>query len=239
MALLGGALALAVGVAPARAYRPFDGTDAAVVGPGEFEVELGPVGYLRQGHDTDLIVPQGVLNLGVAPNWELVVQGRGDNALSRRAPFTFGDSGVFVKSVLREGGLQEREGLSIATEFGVLTPGIDSEPGTGASVAGIVSYRWPSVTAHVNLAGALTRDQHADLFAGTILEGPSAWTVRPVAELFVEREFARSTTLSGLVGAIWRISDNLSVDLGYRRAEVGARSVDEIRAGLTVSFGLW
>ncbi len=29
--------------APALAYRPFDSTDADVAGPGEFELELGPV----------------------------------------------------------------------------------------------------------------------------------------------------------------------------------------------------
>ena len=31
----------------AEAYRPFDGTDAAVAETGEIEIELGPVEYLR------------------------------------------------------------------------------------------------------------------------------------------------------------------------------------------------
>jgi hypothetical protein len=31
-----------------EAYRPFDGTDAAVAETGEMEIELGPVEYLRQ-----------------------------------------------------------------------------------------------------------------------------------------------------------------------------------------------
>jgi hypothetical protein len=30
-----------------HAYRPFDGTDAAVAETGEMEIELGPVEYLR------------------------------------------------------------------------------------------------------------------------------------------------------------------------------------------------
>jgi len=33
----------------ARAYRPFDGTDAAVADKGEVEIELGPVGFVKQG----------------------------------------------------------------------------------------------------------------------------------------------------------------------------------------------
>ena len=237
--LLGLVVGLGVGASPSLAYRPFDGTDAAVAAPGEFEAELGPIGYLRQGHDKNLVVPDGVLNLGIAPDWELVLQGRGESPFSRSAPFTFGDSGVFLKNVLRDGALQDKPGLSIATEIGVLTPGLNTDNGTGASFGGIVSQRWPWMTAHVNLAAALTRDQHADLFGGTILEGPWHWTVRPVAEIFVEREFARATTVSGLLGAIWRLSDELAFDVGVRRAAVGGHTVDEVRAGLTFSVAVW
>ncbi len=31
----------------ARAYRPFDGTDADVAAKGELELEIGPLGYLN------------------------------------------------------------------------------------------------------------------------------------------------------------------------------------------------
>ncbi len=237
--LIGLALVVGLGAAPSLAYRPFDGTDAAVAAPGELEVELGPLGYLRQGGDRDLVVPAGVINLGVAPNWELVLEGRGTSPQSRSAPFTFGDTGVFLKHVLREGALQDQSGPSIATEFGVLTPGIDTDPGTGAKVAGIFSQRWPFLTAHLNLAAALTRDQHADVFAGAIVEGPRDWRVRPVAELFVERQFARATTVSGLIGAIWQVGDALAFDVGVRHASIDGRAVDEVRAGLTFSLGLW
>src|SRR4029450_753761 len=48
----------------------------------------------------------------------------------------------------------------------------------GASVAAIISQRWDWGTAHLNIAGALTRDQHADLFTGIILEGPHKWAVQ-------------------------------------------------------------
>ena len=39
---------LALGCGTALAYRPFDGTDAAVAGTGEVEVELGPVEYFAK-----------------------------------------------------------------------------------------------------------------------------------------------------------------------------------------------
>jgi hypothetical protein len=41
--------ALAFWCGGAEAYRPFDGTDAAVAETGEMEIELGPVEYLRAG----------------------------------------------------------------------------------------------------------------------------------------------------------------------------------------------
>ena len=41
----------------AVAYRPFDGTDAAVAETGEMEIELGPVEYLRAGGERALLAP--------------------------------------------------------------------------------------------------------------------------------------------------------------------------------------
>jgi hypothetical protein len=41
----------------AEAYRPFDGTDAAVAETGEMEIELGPVESLREGAVRTLLAP--------------------------------------------------------------------------------------------------------------------------------------------------------------------------------------
>ena len=49
---------------PARAYRPFDGTDAAVAKKGEMEIELQPAGRLRDESGTSLIAPATVINYG-------------------------------------------------------------------------------------------------------------------------------------------------------------------------------
>jgi len=222
---------------PASAYRPFEGTDAAVADTGELEVELQPAGFLKQGGDKKLIAPAWVVNIGISAGWEAVLQGQGQFPLgSSEERASLAGAAAFLKGVLREGSLQNKTGLSIATEFGALLPGIDADSGLGASLAGIVSQRWEWTTVHFNVAAALTRDQHADLFLGTIIEGPSKWKVRPVAEVFYENELGTSHTVSGLIGAIWQVNDKLSFDIGLRHALTNGRHADEILAGLT--FGL-
>jgi hypothetical protein len=233
------AISLAVWSAPAFAYRPFDGTDAAVAKPGEMEIELGPAGVLRQGSQSNLVAPATVINVGLTKGWEAVFEGRRQFPLSTsddRASLT--DVATFLKGVLRSGSLQDQMGPSIATEFGVLLPGINAQPGLGASLAGIVSQRWEWGTIHLNVATALTRDQHADLFLGAIVEGPIKWPVRPVVEVFFEDEIRQSRTVSALGGAIWQVRDNLSFDVGLRHALTNGQPVNEVRAGLTFGFPL-
>jgi hypothetical protein len=240
-------LVTAMTAGPASAYRPFDGTDAAVAAPGEFELELGPAELLREGSERTLIAPATVLNLGIADRWEAVLQGQVETPLGRSRDAagrsSLVDNGFFLKGVLREGTLQEKPGPSVATEFGVLLPGINGDRGTGASAAAIVSQRWPSMTVHFNAEAALTRESHADFFLSTILEGPSAWPVRPVGEVFYERTIGEEETLSGLIGAIWQIRENFAADLAIREARVDARDHDrtqtEIRLGLTVALPVW
>jgi hypothetical protein len=225
-----------ISCAPALAYRPFDGTDAAVADKGELEVELQPAGALRENSQTNLVAPAAVLNFGFSKGWEAVLQGQVETPLSSSEPPSLTTTEVFLKHVLREGSLQDKPGPSIATEFGLLLPGINAEPGLGASCAWIVSQRWDWGTTHFNAATAITRDQHFDLFLDGIIEGPHTWTVRPVAEFFYEDEFGKSRTISGLIGAIWQVRDGLSFDIGVRRALKEDRPVSELRAGLTVGF---
>jgi hypothetical protein len=99
--------------------------------------------------------------------------------------------------------------------------------------------RWAIGTAHLNAEGARTRSGHADVFFGTILEGPYEWRVRPVAEVFYEREFNVERTFSGLIGVIGRVSDRLSLDAGARAARVQDMNLFEVRAGLTWAFTVW
>src|SRR5436190_12783207 len=70
------AIVLACWYGAAEAYRPFDGTDAAVAEAGEMEIELGPVEYLREGSERALFAPDVRFNYGFAPGWEAVLEGR-------------------------------------------------------------------------------------------------------------------------------------------------------------------
>ena len=223
----------------ALAYRPFDGTDAAVAEPGLVEIELGPARYQQIGPDGALFAPDVIFNYGVAERWELVLQGSLTRSLQAEASgVALTGNALFLKGVLREGSLQDKTGPSVATEFGFLLPDISAEApsGTGGAVSIIVSQRWTALTAHLNAGVALTRQQQADMAFSIILEGPNEWTVRPVAELFYEHDYGGIETGSALVGAIWRVRDNVSFDIGLRGGRVNDQPLREVRAGVTFGF---
>ena len=220
----------------ACAYRPFDGTDAAVADPGEVEVELQPAGAQWSREQNLLIAPAVVLNYGFLENWEAVLEGQLQTPFSPSGPTTLSASGAFLKNVIRPGSLQDQLGPSIAAEIGILLPDSNGDSRVGASIDTIISQRWDWGTAHLNIAAELTRNQRADVFTDLILEGPSKWVVRPVAEFFYDEEFGQAHTASGLIGAIWQVNDKLSFDVGVRHAITNGSSVNEIRAGLTVGF---
>ena len=44
--------------------------------------------------------------------------------------------------------------------------------------------------------------------------------------------------MSGLAGLIWQVREDLSFDVGLRPALTNGRPVDELRAGMTVSFSV-
>lgn len=225
---------------PALALRPYDSTDADVAKQGEFELELGPVGRRREDSKRIEVAPAVVGNFGLAGDRELVIQGQREVALDRgpgEPRSAIVDNGVFIKQVLRQGALQDASGPSVATEYGLLLPSVRGEKGTGFSVAGIVSQRSDAVSVHFNAVLEWTREHEPGLFLGAILEGPRAWTVRPVAEVFGEQASGSPRTTSGLVGAIWRYREGLSFDVGIRKAHDGSETVRDLRLGLTWTFG--
>jgi len=225
----------------ALAYRPFDSTDADVAHAGEFELELGPIGSLREGANKSWVAPAVVANFGLQDDRELVLEGQ-RQSLREGTPDTpsasLVDTGMFIKQILRRGVLQGEAGLSVATEYGVLLPEVHGEHGTGASLAGIVSQRWPAATVHVNTVFALNREHNPDAFLGVIIEGPYDWPVRPVMELFTEHASGNPRVVSRLIGLIWRSTEQLSFDIGIRSASAGDQHIDEIRVGLTFGIDL-
>jgi hypothetical protein len=223
----------------ARAYRPFDSTDAAVADRGGVELELGPIGYVAEGGARALVAPGAILNWGFAERWEAVLEGRhhvelGDHVQGRR--FRVEDTAFSLKTVLRPGTLQGGAGVSLATEASALLPTLHGEPGVGAEWTVIASHRWTDLTVHLNGAAAWTRAHRPGLFGGIILEGHDAWTVRPVVEAFVEAERDAPTIVSGLLGGIWRVREDLSLDAAVRLARAGGVDTTEVRAGLTWTF---
>lgn len=217
--------------APASAYRPFDGTDAAVTDLGE-----AAAGELRSGSRNVLTGPYAVFDYGFAERWELILESRGPALPAGTGPTPVSDE-VMLKYVVRPGVLQGKPGLSIATEFGPLLPNI-GEPGMGFEWEGIVSQRWEWGTVHLNVWSELTREQHGELHFDAIVEGPHSWTLRPVLEVYSDTVFNQSQTFSALVGAIWQVRDNLAFDMGPRYAQVNGRPVNELRAGVTFGFPL-
>ena len=234
-------LFIATLASPAHAYRPFDSTDADVADYGEVELEMGPVGLLRS-HSVNRFEPIQVLNLGFARDWELVLQGReslpSENPVKSR--ITIGDTGLFLKHVLREGTLQGARGVSVATEFGVLLPGFhEDEPGAGFSIALIASQRFSFGTLHLNAQVAETKAGNRDVFGGFIAEGPFDWRVRPVLELLADHELDDHSTLSVLGGVIVRITSEFNLDAGLRLADSDNAGVVEFRGGFTWTLPAW
>ena len=222
-------------VTPVLAYRPFDGTDAAVADVGEVEIEFQPIGTIRAGGTTKCL-SDGIFNYGFADRWELVLQGTAQPTPEGAGPISV-PNGAFLKYVLQQGVLQDKKGPSIATEFGPLLPETGGS-GAGISWTGIVSQRWEWGTLHLNSEANLTPDQHGELFFDAIIEGPNKWKVRPILEVYSDSIVNVSQTFSALAGAIWQVNDKLSFDIAFRYASVDGRPVSELRAGMTFGFPL-
>jgi hypothetical protein len=194
---------------------------------------------MREGAERVLFAPDFRVNYGFRPDWEASIEGDLTHALSPDLPATGLVGNIAsLKTVLREGSLQQKPGPSIATEFDVLLPGIHDEPGAGVGIIGIVSQQWNRATVHYNVEAALTREQHADYIVDTIVEGPHDWPIRPVSEFFYERDVGQFETRSGLIGAIWQVKDNIAVDFAVRGARINDHTAGEIRAGVTFAFGV-
>jgi hypothetical protein len=236
MMLVGTGATVAFFTLPALAYRPFDGTDAAVADKNELEIELQPFGWRRDDQQKTLVMPGARINYGFAERWEFLVEGQFETPLSPSGPSSFAADDTLLKYIVKPGSLQDKTGLSIATEFGPLWPEVNGDRGVGFTWAAIVSQRWDWGTAHFNVEANLTRDHQGEAFLDVILEGPAKWKVRPVFEVFYDRVWTQTETYSGLVGAIWQVRDNLSFDAGFRYALVNGHPVNEIRAGLTFGF---
>ena len=220
----------------AFAYRPFDSTDPVVAEIGKVEIEASPISFRHDAAGQTWIAPQLRINYGFAQDWEVVLEGQ--NEFPQHATWQLVENAFSVKNVIREGSLQDKEGLSIAAEYSLLLPGIHDEDKFGAGITGIAGEKFSWGAVHVNLAAELTHDQRGEIFFGTILEGPDAWPVRPVVEFVYTRDTAHREETALLVGAIWQAKEGLAFDLAVRQAVIEARAATEIRFGLTFDFSV-
>lgn len=233
--------AVALLALPAFAYRPFDGTDGDVAEEGRFELELGPAQYVSRPDGRYLIAPATVLNFGFEEDTELVIDFKDFVAIDRTPGprMRLLETDIMLKRILRRGTLQGESGPSVAIEAGPLLPELNGTGGWGAEANLITSYRWNALSLHLNTAVALTREHDLDGFASLIIEGPRGWALRPVAEIYTEREANVERTYSALAGAIWQLTDGLAVDAAVRYAAQTQNNEVEFRFGLTWGIPIW
>src|SRR4051812_42866360 len=157
-------------------YRPFDLTDADVVEHREAEIELGPVAFARSRDELVLVAPSLILNYGILPRLELVLEGKNERSLrssldKRWRPV---DLAVSIKGLARRGSLQREGGLSIAFEPSVLLPG-RAQDGVGAQVGIILSILGRVGALHLNVVPGMSRAHEPAGAIGVIAEGPHDW----------------------------------------------------------------
>src|SRR5712664_1586314 len=222
---------------PVSAYRPFVSTDAAVADPKEVEIELGALTLDRTGHESTFTTPSVVVNYGVWERWELV----GQFGVQEGSGTEITDPGVFLKGVLKDGVLQDKDGVSLAVEAGPLLPStVKGQRGVGFEASGILSARLAPVTFHVNLGGGVDRSD-ARPFAnwGLIGELPVSSKFRFVSEVNGESTKGQRPNNSVLVGFIWQPSSaNIFLDAAVRRGISSGAPDWEVTAGVTFGFKL-
>jgi hypothetical protein len=229
-------------VSPARswAYRPFISTDAAVADPKEFEIELGYFTLEREKDENAFVIPRVVLNYGLFENWEAVAE-----FAIRRAPdadLDVIDPAISLKGVVKEGVLQDKEGLGIAVEASLLLPSTEAgERKFGFEAIGILSDKIGPFTFHLN-GGLGVERSTGDLVGiwGLIGELPVAKGVRLVGEVNGEKPRREDQRNSGLLGVIWQPwpSKNLWLDAGVRRGFTSSVPDWQFTFGITFAFSV-
>ena len=201
------------------------------------EIELGYFNLERTRRGNTITTPSVVLNYGFAKNWEVV----GELRIESSPDFEITDPGLFLKGVLKEGVLQDKQGLSFAIEVGPLLPStLPHEHGVGFEAIAIVSGKLTPVTVHVNGGGGLDRDnRHGFGIWGVIGELPVHPKLRLVGEVNGESTEGQRPNNSALLGLIWQpTSKNVFLDAGVRRGISRAAPDWQFTIGLTFGFFL-
>lgn len=221
--VLGLAMAMSSWAAPAHAYL-VDANDARVVAPGTLELELQPAGYFQilvGDEEYYLLAPSAQIYAGLAERWDMLLLTRGYVGLgptTRQSPYALAEQFLAFRALLVDGSYSsegERDGPSLALQMGVFLPGVEAETGFGSSLALLFAWQADVGTFHANAWTNFTQDGTFNFFASVVLEGPPAWSVRPVVEIWADVDDGE-TTLSGLLGVIGDVSDEFALQAGVR-----------------------
>lgn len=212
-----------LGASDAQAYL-IETNDARVAPHGTFELELQPIGYyqLVVGDESyELIAPSTQLYLGIAPGWDVLYLTRGFGLIQgdpAQGAYTMADQMFAFRAMLVRGAYSDEgfDGPSLTLQMGVLLPGVDAEPGFGANLALLFAQKWDAGTLHLNAWVNLTRDRTLNVFLTSAIEGPEAWPVRPVVEVWIDLVLDGEPMLSGLLGAVVDVTDDFALQGGVR-----------------------
>jgi len=219
----------------AQAYRPFSSTDADVADAGELETEFGYFTVEHSAGEESFIIPQLIFNYGLTSTLEVIGELEVEKPAGKTAEIV--DAAVLLKGLLRQGVLQDQQGLSFAVEAGVLIPSAGNEE-FGVEGIGIVSGTLSRFTYHLNFGGGLDRADHREFAVwGAILEYPFRENLRLVGEVNGETVKGQSPENSALLGFIWESpSSGDSFDGGLRLGISSAAPDWELTLGWTFSF---
>jgi hypothetical protein len=220
-------------------YRPFVSTDAAVAERAKMEIELGYFTLARTQGENTFLTPQVVVNYGFAQNLELVGEAGVEKPPDAGPQLV--DPGLFLKAVVKEGVLQEKEGVSVAVEMGPLLP--STRPGErrlGFEGIGIMSHRVSPFTFHLNVGGGVAREGTRPFAVwGLITEFPVVPQVRLVGEVNGESVHGQAANNSALLGVLWQSPlRDVVFDAGIRRDFSHGAPDWLFTTGLTVGFSL-
>ena len=234
VALAGGALLSVFDTRSARAYRPFDFTDADVARLHSLEFEMGPE-FARRGDERTVRSPRLESILGLGAGYEVSVAGtnlvRTESVLGEARPRLV-DVGVSIKKLLREGNLQEKQGPSLATEEFVTFPSGD-QTHLGVEASAILSSTGPPGVVHVNALVERSPEGHAGAGMRVIVEAQDNEGWRPALELDAEGAEHEAPEQRVTLAGIYEMHEGLAYDLGVQLGRSSEEHWTEVRSGVT------
>jgi hypothetical protein len=230
-------------ISNAHAMHPLISDDAGTTGTGKFNLELNTE-YANDNGDSETQIA-ATLSAGVRENIDLVVSvpylftrtDEGDEALR--------DNGLSDITLELKWRFYEKDGFSFAIKPGIILPTGDEDKGFGDGKASyslhfLTSKELDPVTLHLDLGYIKNRKELRDV-----------WHYSLAAEYAVSKPFTLVANIGGetnpdresgldplfiLGGMLYKINENVSVDLGLRTGLNKAEADYTVLAGIIIDF---